>query len=87
MEKKEIEWIQDHLKVVMNNHSNVISFLALLFCTITIGLVIIFSFKVTMTISKPLKKLIKVADIINNKITEEKALQEIRDEIQDLPEV
>ena len=71
----------------MTKAKGVIQFIALVFCFSTIGAVIVFSFKVTMTISKPLKKLIQVADIINNKITEQEVLEKTRSEIQDLPEV
>lgn len=71
----------------MSRNSGTINFLAFIFCSFTIGIVIVFSFKVTMGISKPLKAMIRIADLINNRITEEQVLKEARDEIKNLPEV
>lgn len=71
----------------MSQNSGTINFLALVFCSFTIGIVILFTFKVTMGISKPLKAMIRIADLINNRITEEQVLKEARDEIKNLPEV
>ena len=59
----------------------------MLFCIITLSAVVIFTFKVTMSLSKPLKKLIKFANVINNNGSEKKFLKEMRDEITNLPEV
>lgn len=71
----------------MKKNIGTIIFLALIFCSFTIGFVIVLSFKVTMTISKPLKAMIRIADLVNNRITEEHVLNEVREEIKNLPEV
>lgn len=85
--KSEIESIQTNLQNIMIDNRNVIIYLALLFCSLTIAAVVIFSFKVTMSISKPLKKLINAADLVNDKITEQRVLENVRNEIHNLPEV
>ena len=71
----------------MRQNLMLMRFAVMIFCSFTLIGVILCVYSVTMTIAKPLKKLIKFANIINSNATEKNFLSDTQKEIANLPEV
>ena len=56
-------------------------------CTLTAAIIIVFCYHVAMSISKPLKNVIRVADFINQSAGNKDAISQIIADVGGLPEV
>lgn len=83
----EIDEIATMMKAIMEKNQLMMKFTAMVLCSCTIAAVIIFTFKATMSIAKPLKTLIRFADLINSNATEKDFMETARSEVLSLPEV
>jgi len=71
----------------MKKHWILMQFIGMICCSLTLVAVLLCSYNVTITIAKPLKTLIKFANLINSKVTEKNFLDDARKEVMNLPEV
>ena len=72
---------KDNVQTNIDKQNNIILFITLYSCVLTLIIVIFFSFRVAMAISRPLKKLIKIASLINNNSSEKNIVGVINDEL------
>lgn len=87
MEKEEIDAIQNQLNNDITKHTSVILVVAFFSCQVTLMIILVLSYKISMSISKPLTSLIKIADVINDNATEKNIINNLDDDIKNLPEV
>lgn len=87
MEKEEIEEIQKKIQGNITKQTNVVFFIAFFLCMVTLSVILILSYSISMSISKPLTRLIKIADIINDNATEKNFISNLDEDLKNLPEV
>ena len=87
VETSEINHTENNLLNVMNMNLLVMRFIVLMCFSFTLIAVLLCVYHVTMSIAKPLKKLIKFANIINSNATKKNFLSDTQKEIINLPEV
>ena len=87
VKKAEIESIQNIASQNIKKQTNVILVLGMFCCTLTAAIVVVICYHVTMSISKPLKNVIRVADFINDNAGNKEAISKIISDVGGLPEV
>ena len=87
MEKSEINDTENYLNRIMLQNLMLMRFIVMICCSFTLIGVMLCVYSVTMTIAKPLKKLIKFANIINSNATEKNFLSDTQNELASLPAV
>ena len=81
MEKDEVSEIETTLKNTIYRQNQMILFISMNSCILTIAVVICFCYNVAMSISRPLRKLIKIASMINNNATQKNRVANIQEEL------
>lgn len=87
VEKEEIDEIQIKIQGNITKQTNVVFVIAFLLCMVTLSVILILSYSISMSISKPLTRLIKIADIINDNATEKNFISNLDEDLKNLPEV
>ncbi len=87
VKKNEIESIQNITSIIIRNQTNLILVLGMFCCTLTTAIVIVICYNVAISISKPLKNVIRVADFINGNAGNKEAISKIIADVGGLPEV
>lgn len=64
-----------------------VTFVSVVLCVITLSVVLMISYSLSMGISKPLTGLIRVANVINDNATEKNIIGHLDEDIKNLPEV
>ena len=77
VKKNEIESIQNITSIIIRNQTNLILVLGMFCCTLTTAIVIVICYNVAISISKPLKNVIRVADFINGNAGNKEAISNI----------
>lgn len=81
VEKSEVSEIETTLETTIYRQNQMILFISMNSCVLTIAVVICFCYNVAMSISRPLRKLIKIASLINNNATQKNRVANIQDEL------
>ncbi|MCB0512748.1 MAG: hypothetical protein KDC72_09375 [Bacteroidetes bacterium] len=71
----------------IKKHTSLVFAIGLVCCTTTAAVIIVFSFYLAMSISKPLKNVIRVANFINDNAGNKEAISQIISDVGGLPEV
>jgi sensor histidine kinase YesM len=81
VEEAEVSEIETTLKNTIYRQNQMILFISMNSCILTIAVVICFCYNVAMSISRPLRKLIKIASMINNNATQKNRVSNIQEEL------
>ena len=81
VEKAEVSEIETTLKNTIYRQNQMILFISMNSVILTIAVVICFCYNVAMSISRPLRKLIKIASMINNNATQKNRVANIQEEL------
>lgn len=73
--------IENTLRTTIYRQNQMILFISMNSCVLTIAVVICFCYNVAMSISRPLRKLIKIASLINNNATQKNRVSNIQEEL------
>lgn len=82
-----METTKKDFQQTIDHQTSAIQVLTLFFCTITLAVIIVVSYTISMKISKPLTSLIKVSEFINRNASEKNLVNNLEEYIRDLPEV
>ena len=87
MQQAEIDSIQQTAKKAIESHTTLVLMVGLLCCSFTVAIIIVFCFFVAMSISKPLKNVIRVANFINDAAGKKEVISQIITDVGGIPEV
>ena len=87
MQQAEIDSIQQTAKKAIETHTTLVLMVGLLCCSFTAAIIIVFCFFVAMSISKPLKNVIRVANYINEAAGKKEVISQIITDVGGIPEV
>lgn len=87
MQQAEIDSIQQTAKKAIETHTSLVLIVGLLCCSFTAAIIIVFCFFVAMSISKPLKNVIRVANFINDAAGKKEVISQIITDVGGIPEV
>lgn len=87
VQKAEIDSIQEETSQSIQRHSRIVLTVGLLCCCFTTAFVIVCCFSVAMSISKPLKNVIRVANFINDNAGRKEVISQIISDVGGIPEV
>ena len=87
MQKSEIDSIQIGISKNIRNHSNLVLLVGVFCCSLTASCIMAFCFSVAMSISKPLKNVIRVANFINDSAGNKEVISQITQDGEGIQEV